>query len=113
MASSSWRIGLIPRQRLAIAVMVMLLRAAAASHDAIAAGPQQQSFASPGEAVQALVAAAKAGDVETLTAILGSEARDLIASGDPVADKDGRMRFVRAYEQSNKLERPKIGRAHV
>ncbi|MDE2179855.1 MAG: DUF2950 domain-containing protein [candidate division NC10 bacterium] len=102
----TWQAGFTMRRGLVIAVAAMLLHGAATSQKAIAAGPQQQRFASPGEAVQALVAAAKAGDVETLTAILGSEARDLISSGDPVADKEGRARFVRAYEQSNKLERP-------
>jgi hypothetical protein len=93
------------RRRLVIAVAAMLLHAAA-SQKAIAAGPQQQSFASPGEAVQALVAAAKVEDMDALAAILGPDGRNLISSGDPVADKEGRARFVRAYEQSNKLERP-------
>lgn len=106
MTSSTWRTGLSPRRRLAVAVMVVLLRSGAGSHEAIAAGPQQQSFASPGEAVHALVAATKAGDVEALAAILGPGGKDLISSGDPVADKGGRARFIRAYEQSNKLERP-------
>lgn len=102
----TWQAGFTMRRGLVIAVAAMLLHGAAASQKAIAAGPQQQSFASPGEAMQALVAAAKVGDVEALAAILGPEARDLISSGDPVADKEGRARFVRAYEQSNTLERP-------
>lgn len=107
MASSTWPTGFTVRRRLAIAVAAMLLHGAVGSHEAIAGGgPQQQSFASPSEAVQALVAAAKAGDIEALATILGSEAKDLISSGDPVADEEGRTRFVRAYEQSHKLERP-------
>ena len=106
MALSTWPVALTVRRWLASAIVVMLLYGAVGSREAIAAGPQQQSFASPGEAVQALVAATKAEDVGRLAAILGSEARDLISSGDPVADKEGRARFVRAYEQSNRLERP-------
>ena len=62
--------------------------------------------ASPGEAVQALVEAVRAADMEALAAILGPEGRDLISSGDAVADKQDLARFVRSYEQSNTLERP-------
>ncbi|MDE2181016.1 MAG: DUF2950 domain-containing protein [candidate division NC10 bacterium] len=102
----TWQADFTMRRGLVIAVIAILLHGAAGSHEAVAAGPQWQSFASPSEAVQALVAAVKAGDVDALAAILGPEARDLISSGDPVADKEGRARFVRAYEQSNKLERP-------
>jgi hypothetical protein len=44
--------------------------------------------------------------MEALASILGPEGRDLISSGDAVADKQDRARFVRSYEESNKLERP-------
>ena len=93
-------------RRLVIAVVATLFMGAAGSSDAVAAGPQQRTFASPGEAVQALVEAAKAGDMEALAAILGPEGRDLISSGDAVADKQDRVRFVRSYEELNTLERP-------
>jgi len=93
-------------RRLTIAVAVTLLIGLAGSRDAVAASPRQRSFASPGEAVQALVEAVRAGDMDALAAILGPEGRPLISSGDAVADKQGRERFVRAYEQSNTLQRP-------
>jgi hypothetical protein len=95
----------LPR-RLAIAIVATLLMGAAGSREAFAAGPHQRTFASPGEAVQALVEAVKAGDMEALALILGPEGRDLISSGDAVADKQGRERFVRSYEQANTLQRP-------
>ena len=95
----------LPR-RLAIAIVATLLIGAAGSREAFAASPHQRTFASPGEAVQALVEAVKAGDMEALALILGPEGRDLISSGDAVADKQDRARFVRSYEESNKLERP-------
>ena len=95
----------LPR-RLAIAIVATLLIGAAGSREAFAASPHQRTFASPGEAVQALVEAVKAGDMEALASILGPEGRDLISSGDAVADKQDRARFVRSYEESNKLERP-------
>jgi hypothetical protein len=79
---------------------------AAGSREAFAAGPSQRTFASPSEAVQALVEAVKAGDMEALASVLGPEGRDLISSGDAVADKQDRARFVRYYEASNKMERP-------
>jgi hypothetical protein len=93
-------------RRLTIAVAVTLLIGLAGFRDAVAASPRQRSFASPGEAVQALVEAVRAGDMDALAAILGPEGRPLISSGDAVADKQGRERFVRAYEQSNTLQRP-------
>jgi hypothetical protein len=95
----------LPR-RLAIAIVATLLIGAAGSREAFAAGPHQRTFASPGEAVQALVEAVKAGDMEALASILGPDGRDLISSGDTVADKQGRERFVRSYEESNTLQRP-------
>lgn len=93
-------------RRLTIAVAVTLLIGLAGSRDAVAASPRQRSFGSPGEAVQALVEAVRAGDLDALAAILGPEGRPLISSGDAVADKQGRERFVLAYEQSNTLQRP-------
>jgi hypothetical protein len=100
--------------RLAMTVVVALLIGVAATRGAVAADPQRQkSFASPEEAVQALIEAVKAGDIEVLAAIMGPEGRPLIASGDAVADTQERERFVRAYEQSHKLEYPTETRAVV
>lgn len=100
--------------RLIMIVVVALLIGVAGTRDAVAADPQhQKSFASPEEAVQALAEAVKAGDMEVLAAILGPEGRPLLASGDAVADTQERERFVRAYEQSHKLERPTETKAVV
>ncbi len=90
--------------RLAMAALVVLLVGAIGASDALAAGTQQKRFASPDEAVKALVEAVKAGDATALMAILGPEARPLISSGDSVADKQVRQRFVAAYEQAHKLD---------
>jgi len=95
----------LPR-RLAIAIVATLLMGAAGSREVFAASPHQRTFVSPGEAVQVLVEAVKAGDMEALASILGPEGRPLISSGDAVADKQDRARFVRSYEESNKLQRP-------
>jgi hypothetical protein len=71
---------------------------------ALAAEQKQKTFASPQEAVKALLDALKAGDTKALSAIFGPKGKDLVFSGDPVADKSGRERFVALYEQKQKLE---------
>src|SRR4030043_820708 len=66
---------------------------------------KQKSFASPEEAVNALVAAVKTDDKKEMLAILGSVGKELISSGDEVADKAGREKFLKAYDEMNKLEK--------
>jgi hypothetical protein len=68
---------------------------------ASAAETRQKTFASPEEAVKALVAAA--GDPKAVLNVLGPEAKALINSGDATADKEARERFLKAYKEANKL----------
>jgi DUF2950 family protein len=68
---------------------------------ALAAEGGQKTFASPEEAVKALIAAA--GDAKAILAILGPEAKAIINSGDAVADKEARERFLKAYKEANQL----------
>jgi hypothetical protein len=89
-AKSSWR-----------AVLAVALLAFCAGTQA-AGG--QKAFATPEEAAQALVAAVKASDAKAQLAILGSEAKPLLDSGDKVADKAAGARFVSLYETANKVE---------
>jgi len=70
-----------------------------------AKGIQQKSFTSPEEAVNALVAAVKADDKKELLAIFGPEGKELIFSGDEVADKAGREKFLKAFDAMNKLDK--------
>jgi hypothetical protein len=69
------------------------------------AAPKQKTYASPEEAVKDLMGAAKAGDSKALLAILGPEAKPILSSGDAVADREGRERFVKSYEEASKLEK--------
>jgi len=69
------------------------------------AASKQKTYATAEEAVGDLMAAAKAGDSKALLAILGPEAKSIVSSGDPVADKEGREGFVKAYEEANRLEK--------
>jgi hypothetical protein len=71
---------------------------------AIGADPQK-TFRSPEEAAKALVAAAKSGHVKAMQEILGPGSGSIVQSGDAVADRTGRERFVQSYGQANKLAR--------
>ncbi len=62
-----------------------------------------KSFKSPDEAVKALVDAAKGDDTKELLAIFGPAGKEIIFSGDEVADKTGRDRFVKSYGEMNRL----------
>jgi hypothetical protein len=65
----------------------------------------QTTFESPDEAVQALVADVRDNNDAGLVAIFGPKSEDLISSGDKVADRNGRKRFLKAYAEKNFLER--------
>jgi hypothetical protein len=71
----------------------------------------QQHFASPQQAVNALIAAAQNGTDAEMLVILGPESEDLIASGDPVADRNGRLRFIAVYDEQHRLEQESENRA--
>jgi hypothetical protein len=71
---------------------------------AYAAGAK--TYPSPEEAVQALIAAVRAGDADAILAVLGSDAKQIVRSGDAATDKQARERFVRAYAEANKIAKP-------
>jgi hypothetical protein len=68
-----------------------------------AAAAQQKTFPSADAAVKAAIAAAKSNDDKELLAIFGAQAKELISSGDPVADKQRRANFLKAYDEKNSL----------
>ncbi len=70
---------------------------------------KQKTFSSPEEAVKAVVAAEKSGDDKELLAIFGPAAKDLLFSGDAIADKQRRERFLKAYGEKNSLVPEKGG----
>ena len=65
---------------------------------------KQKSFASPEEAVKALVEALRVNDRNELLAIFGPEGKEVISSGDEDMDRVGREQFLKRYEEMNKLE---------
>jgi hypothetical protein len=92
---SMWRLG--------FAVLTAVMMLAGFGQSAFAADAKQKSFKSPEEAVKALIDATKENDTKELMAILGPAGKELIFSGDEVADQVGRDRFVKAYEAMNRL----------
>ena len=93
------------RSRIALAVVLLW----ASGSSAATATPVR--FPSPDAAVVALVQAVRASDTATLLRILGPDARALIASGDEVADRQSRERFVRAYDEAHRLAEVDAGYA--
>jgi hypothetical protein len=79
--------------------------AAAAATSARADGSAQMSFPTPEAASEALLAAVRSHDMRRIYRVLGPGSSKLIRSGDPVADWQGRARFVAAYEKQSKVER--------
>jgi len=64
----------------------------------------QEQFDSPDAAATALVSAAKDGNEKELLKILGPEGDEVISSGDEVADRNTRDKFVASYEEKHSLE---------
>ena len=71
---------------------------------------QARIFRSPGSAAAALVEAARADDLKAMRAILGPDAKEVISSGDPVADNNAREDFTRRYDQMHRLSYDDKGR---
>jgi hypothetical protein len=90
-------------QGLRVTVCAIFLTIFGLAGNSHAAAAQQKTFASAEEAVKALVAAAKNNDSKELMAIFGVGSKELIFSGDAVADKQRHERFVKAYEEKNRL----------
>ena len=61
------------------------------------------SFATPDEAVTALITAIEKNDVAGLGLLLGPGSEDILSSGDAVADKVGREGFVESYREQHEL----------
>ena len=86
-------------------VLVLMMTLLVIYSPAHAAGTRQKSFSSPEDAVQAMVSALKSNDQKMLIAIFGRGSKDLIFSGDEIADRENRERFLKSYEEKNKLEK--------
>jgi len=91
---------------LVAAVVVMGLTFAGIAAGAAA---KQKGFATPEEALKAVMTAARNNNDKELIAIFGPSAKDLIFSGDAVADKQRRELLLRKYDEKNSLVPEKGG----
>lgn len=66
---------------------------------ALARRPVRMTFTSPKQAVEQLVVALRANDLDAAELILGHGSEVLIRSGDDEADRELRRRFVAAYDK--------------
>ena len=92
-------------------VLASLCRAALAGICAIVAvtlltstSQAQQAFRSPEEAAASLAAALKTGTRSAVLKVLGWEGKDILESGDDVADTEMRQRFLSAYEAKHSIK---------
>jgi len=104
------------RAKLSLLLGVMLIigittAMAAEGPSKAAQQPQGKAFSSPEEAVKALMDACKRNDTKDLLTIFGPEGKDIVSSGDEVADKTQLSRFVQDYEAKNRLEQETPGTA--
>jgi hypothetical protein len=90
--NSSWQ------SLLAVAGLILALQSTGS-----AATAQQKSFPSAEEAVKAAIAAARSNNDKELLAIFGSQGKEILFSGDAVADKQRREEFLKAYDEKNRL----------
>jgi Protein of unknown function (DUF2950) len=70
---------------------------------------EQKTFKSPKQAFKALVDAARHNDTTELLAIFGAEGKEIISSGDAVADERARERFVSAADKATRFLKLKNG----
>ena len=68
------------------------------------ASGRQDTFATPEDAAQSLIASARDGNVSQLERILGPDSRSVIVSGDTVQDRNQREVFVVAADEQWRLE---------
>ncbi len=65
-----------------------------------------RTYPDPAAAVDALVSAARSGEVKAVVSVLGDRARSFLEAGDAVADRAALHRFVELYDRSHALESP-------
>lgn len=89
--------------RLLASGVLLVTLTATLGFGAAAAPPAQKRFPTAEDAAKAFVEAVKSRDTRAMLAILGSDAKPLIASGDPVRDRQTRERFVQAFAEASRV----------
>src|SRR5271169_6871681 len=86
-------------------LLALILPLASCNRSATPEKPSISVFATPDDASNALLAAAKSGDHDALLAIFGPDSEELIHSGDAVQDKNTAELFVKGYGMMHRWRR--------
>jgi hypothetical protein len=78
---------------------------------ALPAPEKQKAFATPQLAAEALIKAAEVYDVPALLEIFGPEGKDIVASADPVRDRNIAKEFVTKAHEKNRVSVEKLSAA--
>ncbi len=93
-----------PLARVLLSCAVALFVVVMFQGTAPAAQAKQKTFETPEAAVEALVQALRDNSEQELLALLGPGSAALISSGDEVEDREQSAKFVRHYDEKNRLE---------
>ena len=96
--------GTLTRRAKRTVLMLGIVAALGSLPAAYAADAHPEHFTSPEQAVDALIAASRNNDAAELLKIFGPKGQDLVSSGDPIADREARARFVERYGKGSKIE---------
>jgi hypothetical protein len=99
--------------RAAIFVALLAAVASGAQPASTPSATAPKHFASPEAAADALVAAARSDDQTAMLAVLGSDAKPILQSGDAVADNEVRERFVSEYEAAHAFKTTSAGKSEL
>jgi hypothetical protein len=88
--------------RISIILIAMVIIALAFTGSP-AAAVEPKVFPAGEDAVNEFIKALRENNNEELLAIFGSDANDLVSSGDEVADKQGRQMLIKAYDEQNSI----------
>jgi hypothetical protein len=92
--------------RIAIASIAAIVLAGCAAHTPAktATSVTEQRFSSPKAAVDALLSACRANDEPRLLAIFGEQAKPIVSTGDPGADRERCQKLLDAAQQATRLD---------
>jgi hypothetical protein len=103
--------------RIVSCVLVVIVAAVAAAvvgsggcaSSSATSSSEQKNFSSPDIAAQSLVDALRTDDEASLKKILGPAGKDVLSSGDPVADQADAKKFLALYDAKHRIETNKDG----
>jgi hypothetical protein len=85
------------------AVLTVLCVIAALTQGCATERVEPKAFATPEAAAEALVGAIRADKIDQVLAIFGSDGKAIISSGDPVADRQTRQKFLALYDEKHAI----------